>query len=343
RHANERLHSLVRHSSDITTILTADGIARYQSPAIERVLGYRPEELVGKEIFDYVHPEDLERVMGTFDHLLDNAAANPLVELRFRHKDGSWRNLEAIGSNLLRDPSVGGLVVNSRDTTERRKLHEDQQRFLTNAAHQLKTPITTIVSAAELLVTKRDLDAAKKRQLLDHIFSEGRHMQRLSDTLLRLARAGSDRRGPDLEPVDLAEAARQAARRMVPLAEGLGLSVRVGWDSTYALADPGWLQEMLLILLGNAAKHSGRDREIRLHAKDNVIVVEDEGTGISGADLPHVFERFYRGKGSEEGFGLGLSIARGLAERMGGTITLGSTEGSGTWVKIELPRAAADA
>ncbi|HEV2742266.1 MAG TPA: PAS domain-containing protein, partial [Rubrobacter sp.] len=158
RHANERLHSLVRHSSDITTILTADGIARYQSPAIERVLGYTPEELVGKEIFDYVHPEDLERVMGTFDHLLDNAAANPLVELRFRHKDGSWRNLEAIGSNLLRDPSVEGLVVNSRDTTERRLLHEDQQRFLTNAAHQLKTPITTIVGAAELLVTKQDLD-----------------------------------------------------------------------------------------------------------------------------------------------------------------------------------------
>lgn len=343
RHANERLHSLMRHGSDITTILDADGNARYQSPAIERVLGYGSEELLGEKIFSYVHPEDLERVMSASDQLLNDAAVNPLVEFRFRHKDGSWRHLEAIGSNLLHDPSVEGIVVNSRDTTERKKLHEDQQRFLTNAAHQLKTPITTIVGAAELLVTKQDLDAARKRQLLDHLFSEGRHMQRLSDTLLRLARVGLDRQGPHLEPVDLKEAARQAAGRMAPLAEGLGLSIRVEGDTNYVLADPGWLQEMLLILLGNAAKHSSRGQEVRLRTTSNAIVVEDEGRGINGADLPHVFERFYRGKSSDGGFGLGLSIARELVERMEGSITLNSTEGSGTRIQIKLPSAVADA
>ena len=336
RHANERLHSLVRDSSDIITVLAADGSTRYQSPAIERVLGYAPEELIGKKVFDYVHPEDLERVLSKFDHLLSNAAANPLVEFRFRHKNGSWRTLEAIGSNLLHDPSIEGLVVNSRDTTERAKLHEDQQRFLTNAAHQLKTPITTIVGAAELLLTKQELGVAKKRQLLDHIYSEGRHMQRLSETLLRLARVGLDRRGPDLEPVDLAEVTRQAARRMAPLVERLGISLRTDGDGTCAIADPGWLQEVLLILLENAAKHSGPAREIRLRAIENTISVEDDGTGISSDELPHAFERFYRGKGSEEGFGLGLSIARELVERMGGSITLNSIEGSGTAVRIEL-------
>jgi signal transduction histidine kinase len=126
---------------------------------------------------------------------------------------------------------------------------------------------------------------------------------------------------------------------MMPLAENLGLALRVEGDGARALADPDWLQELLLVLLGNAAKHSGPEQVIRLRARENAITVEDEGTGISDADLPHVFERFYRGKGSTEGFGLGLSIGRELVERMGGSITLSSREGSGTRVEIRLPDA----
>ncbi|CAA9467830.1 MAG: diguanylate cyclase/phosphodiesterase (GGDEF & EAL domains) with PAS/PAC sensor(s) [uncultured Rubrobacteraceae bacterium] len=330
----ERFQSLVRHSSDIITVLSADGKARYQSPAIERVLGYRPDELVGENVFDYVHPEDLEQVLSKFAGLLNDTETHALVQVRFRHKDGSWRHLEAVGSNLLHDPGVEGVVVNSRDTTERSTLLEDQRRFMANAAHQLKTPITTIAGAAELLVTKQSLDAPKKRQLLDHVFSEARHMQRLSETLLRSARIGLDRRDPDLAPVDLTEAARLAARRFSPLAE---VDLRVEGDGARALADPELLQEVLLVLLDNAAKHSGPDRHIHLRAVGNTITVEDGGTGISDADLPHVFERFYRGKGGGEGFGLGLSIARELVERMGGSIFLDSTEGSGTTARIDLP------
>jgi PAS domain S-box-containing protein len=341
--AKERFHSLVLHSSDINTILAADGTVVYQSPALERILGYKPEELIGKDVFKYVHPEDLEQVLNEFENLLDNPGTHLMVTFRFRHKEGSWRYLEATGSNLLHDPGIEGLVFNSRDVTERRNLYENQQRFLANAAHQLKTPITTIVGAAELLVTKKNLRADKKGQLLDHIFSESHRLQRLSDTLLRAAKAGRDRQEPELEAVDLTEAARHAAARMAPLAEGSGLSLRVEGDGTRALADPEWLQEVLLIVLGNAAKHSSSAREIRVRARQTAITVEDEGTGIGSDDLPHVFERFYRGDGGTEGFGLGLSIGRELVERMGGTITIDSTEGKGTRVRIELRNAGVDA
>jgi signal transduction histidine kinase len=210
---------------------------------------------------------------------------------------------------------------------------------LANAAHQLKTPITTIVGATELLVTKQNLDDAKRRQLLDHIFSEGRHMQRLSETLLRLARVGWDQREPSLKVVDLDAAARQAAERMMPLAESAGLSLHVEGNGARVLADIEWLQEVLLVLLSNAIKHSRSGQKISLRARESTITVEDEGTGISPMDLPYVFERFYRGKGSTEGFGLGLSICRELVERMGGYITLSSGEGVGTTVKVELPEA----
>ncbi len=92
-----------------------------------------------------------------------------------------------------------------------------------------------------------------------------------------------------------------------------------------------------MVLLSNAVKHSSRGGEIRLRISPGNIVVEDEGAGIHQADLPHIFERFYRGKGSSEGFGLGLSICRELTERMEGSVSISSREGVGTAVKIELP------
>ena len=232
------------------------------------------------------------------------------------------------------------VMTHAEDITERKKLEENQQRFLTNAAHQLKTPITTIAGAAELLVTKQDLHVVKRRQLLDHIFDESRHMQRLADTLLRLSRVSWDQREPDLEldlkVVDLAAAVRQAAERMMSLAESAGLALCVEGDGACVLADPEWLQEVLLILLSNAIKHSNPGRNITLRLLEGAITVEDEGAGISAVDTPYVFERFYKGKGSMEGFGLGLSICQELVEQMGGYVTLSSEEGVGTSVRVEL-------
>jgi signal transduction histidine kinase len=92
-------------------------------------------------------------------------------------------------------------------------------------------------------------------------------------------------------------------------------------------------------LFSNAIMHSSRGGEIRLRVRDGSVTVEDEGVGISPDDLPYIFERFYRGKGSSEGFGLGLSISRELVERMGGSIFIRSREGIGTTVEIELPKA----
>ena len=96
---------------------------------------------------------------------------------------------------------------------------------------------------------------------------------------------------------------------------------------------------MLLVLLSNAIKHSSRGGDIRVRVKGSAITVEDEGMGRSSVDLPHVFERFYRGKGSSEGFGLGLPICKELTERMGGSISIRSREGISTTARIELPEA----
>jgi signal transduction histidine kinase len=236
------------------------------------------------------------------------------------------------------DNHRGGVLIMIQDLSGERRLEMNQQRFLANAAHELKTPITTIIGSAELLLTGADEDAAARRRFLEHILSEGRRMQRLSDTLLRLARIGAARREPDLQSVDPEAVARRASERIEPLAQSAEVELRVeARHSSRVRADPEQLEQVLLALLSNAVQHSERGGRVRLRVDGGTFIVEDEGSGIDPEDLPHLFERFYRGKGYAGGFGLGLSICRDLVEGMGGRITLRPREGAGTVAEIRLP------
>ena len=135
KESEERFRSLVQNASDVVTVLDAEGAILYESPSVERVLGYRPEELVGESAFYYVHPDDRGRVLGAFAEGSKSPGTTftPL-KYRFRHKDGSWRCLESVNNNLLSDPKVRGMVVNSRDVTERVRAEEELRRSEANLA-----------------------------------------------------------------------------------------------------------------------------------------------------------------------------------------------------------------
>jgi signal transduction histidine kinase len=237
----------------------------------------------------------------------------------------------------LAGPETNEVLVVLQDLSQGHQLEANQQRFLSNAAHQLKTPLMVILGAAELLASGWDEDSALRERLLNHILSEGRRMERMSDVLLRLAHVGWGEREPVIESLNLAAAARYAAELVEPLTESAGLGIAVEGEDAYVRADSEWLQEVLLVLLSNSIQHSGRGGFIRLKVRGATVTVEDTGVGISPEDLPHVFERFYRGRGSSEGFGIGLSICKELTERMGGSISIRSQEGVGTAIKVALP------
>ena len=241
------------------------------------------------------------------------------------------------------DDHKGGVLVVMQDLSGGRRLEANQQRFLANAAHELKTPITTILGAAELLLDGDDEDPDTRRRFLNHIHAEAERMRRLSDTLLRLARVGWDQREPELETVELADVARSAAERIKPLAESAGLEVRTAGRGKRVRADYELLEQALLVLLSNAVTYSEEGGTITLRFGDNGITVEDEGSGMDPEVLPHVFERFYRGKSGMGGFGLGLPICKELVEGMGGTISIDSQTGVGTSVEIKLPEDETDA
>ena len=123
--AGRWMRSVVENSSEIVSIVDPDGALRYANPAWERVLGYAPEETVGMNVLDLVHPDDLPHVLEeTEKALLEEGVARNKAEYRFRHKEGSWRWLESVGTYLLGDPAVGGVVVSSRDVTQRKEAEE---------------------------------------------------------------------------------------------------------------------------------------------------------------------------------------------------------------------------
>jgi PAS domain S-box-containing protein len=249
--------------------------------------------------------------------------------------------------NLEYVPNLGesgkdGVLIVAQDLSEGRRLEEIQQRFLARAAHQLRTPLSAITFAAELLVTKGD-DPVARRRFLEHILTGAERMNRLSDSLLKLARVGWGTREPELEPIDLLDVVHSAAEMAKPLAESAGLDVTAEGQSAWVVADPALLEEALLIPITNALQHSDPGKTVRLRVSGASVTVEDEAGGIAEEDLPHLFERFYTGKGSSGGTGLGLPICKDLVEKMDGEISIRSEKGVGTSVRIELPEVEPDA
>ena len=125
RRSEERFRSLVRNSVDVNVILARDGSIAYESPAVERVLGYRAEDRIGQPAIEVVHPDDRLRVERLFLTVARRPNAEASAELRVRHADGSWRSIEAVVKNLADDPAVGGIVANYRDVTARKALETE--------------------------------------------------------------------------------------------------------------------------------------------------------------------------------------------------------------------------
>jgi PAS domain S-box-containing protein len=133
KRSERRFRSLVRYASDIITILDAEGVILYESPAVERVLGFRPGERTGLSAFSQVHPEDLPMARERFAALVNEPELRVSLEYRAKDSEGRWRYFEAVGTNLLEDPVIKGIVVNARDITERRRaegaLRDTEERF----------------------------------------------------------------------------------------------------------------------------------------------------------------------------------------------------------------------
>lgn len=217
---------------------------------------------------------------------------------------------------------------------------QNQQQFLSDASHELKTPLTVILSSAELLKTAAQ---PEQRQYVDNISVESRRMKALVEDMLTLSRAESGRAAP-FAPLDLSDLVTDAALRFEPVAFEAGHPLQYDIQNGAVLSgDRQQLDQLLDILLDNAVKYAAKDAPIRLTldiaGKNAVLAVENPGVPIPADKLPHLFERFYRvddARADAGGFGLGLAIARQIARRHKGTITAASDQRA-TRFTVTLP------
>lgn len=220
---------------------------------------------------------------------------------------------------------------------------ETQKRFTADASHELRTPFTAMQTEIEVALRNPKLRPAEARQMLASNLDEVVRIRALVDGLLRLAR----RDNLALEQhVEIDALAKAVLSRMKKTAATKQIRLRHDLASVRATVDPSAIEEVMLILLDNAIKYSSQQSEVMLRVRSTrdyvCIEVQDEGAGISSADLPHVFERFYRGDKSRtkqhvEGFGLGLSIAQQIVAAHKGRITVTSNPGK-TIFRIRLAR-----
>ena len=181
-----RYRSLVQNSYDVITVLNPDGSRQYVSPSLAQILGYDPNELLQDNVFNLVHPDDAPRLRDEIERCLHGAKATAALNLRFRHRNGDWRKFEAIGTNLLQEPSVGGIVFNSRDITAREaaesSLRESEERFRSAFDH---APIgLAVISTTRIGQVNRslcDLLGYSEAELLGKSLEDITHPDDLAD------------------------------------------------------------------------------------------------------------------------------------------------------------------
>ncbi len=224
---------------------------------------------------------------------------------------------------------------------------ESQQRFISNAAHQLRTPLAGLKTHAEL--ARRQPSTSELSSLLDMIAGETQRTSHLVNQLLTLARAEPGEAVSGGQPVNLHEIISRDLRGWVQRAVGKNIDLGFELDDAWILGEPLLLRELVANLLDNALAYTqaGGSVTVRTGAHDgeSVLEVEDNGPGIPEAEREKVFERFYRiAATGGEGCGLGLSIVSEIAERHSGRIDLGLPSGGrGTLIRVVFPRLAAQA
>jgi len=224
---------------------------------------------------------------------------------------------------------------------------EKQKNFVADASHELRTPLSVMQTNLELVMENKAETVESQSKWLENIYLENKHMTKLVNDLLLLARADSDLQLLEMESFSISTAAEEASGPLIPLAKEKDLSISISIQPDIEFfGDQSKIKQLIVILMDNAVKYTPEGGSVGLSvssSRDNVeMVVSDTGEGVAEEDQDKIFERFYRvdkARSSEAGgLGLGLSIAGWIVKEHQGTIKVDSAVGKGSTFRISLPR-----
>lgn len=348
RRQEEFRQHLLESFPDLILVLNLKSEYTFVSPRIRELLGYGPEELLGRKV------EDVERSSPELARLYREVAAgeNPRAscEYRARHQDGNWRTMLGIASPLMdAEGKSAGVIISVRDVTTEKRLEQQivqserlaaMGQMIGGFAHELNNPLTSILGMAELLQEGGVTETGRKQITILH--QQARRAAEIVQNLQYFARPPA----PGRSQVDVNELVQRTVHlQSYPLRKS---NITVDFlpepSLPVVVADSNQLMQVFLNLLLNAEQAIRENREkgtIRVRLGRNTdsvwIVFQDDGPGIAPENLPHIFDPFFTTKRPGRGTGLGLSICKTVLREHGGNIEATSAPGGGAVFTITLP------
>ena len=370
RRLKESLNNYRTLADNVNDVIARTNLAGehvYLSPSALNVLGFAPEELLGRAVNDLISPESAA-VVDAAVAVMHASPGLPLAfTVRFQHKDGHWLWLQVSARMIYESGEAVGVIHVSRDITqqvitkqalqdakaEAEAANQAKAEFLANISHEIRTPMNGVLGALQLL--DNEPISPQGRELMRRANDCGRMLSQLLNDVLDFSKIEAGQLELSPEPTAPAEALRSVVTLLEPDARAKGIELRteIVGEGLWIEADPLRLRQAIFNLLGNAIKFTaqghvtarltltegdGRHRGMRLE-------VQDTGIGISPANQARLFERFRQAESSTArrfgGTGLGLSITRALVRMMGGEMGFESREGEGStfWITASAPAA----
>jgi PAS domain S-box-containing protein len=355
-----RFRALIEKSTDVITLTSPDLICTYISPSVRHILGYEPEDLVARGMSVCLHPDEVPIVRRIRERLEPGEVSAPYV-IRTIHKDGSMRWMEGTSTNLIHDPSVGAIVSNFRDVTERRRLEEQLRQaqkmeaigsLAGGVAHDFNNLLSVILAYSDLIASDLKPSDAIYADVAE-IRGAGQRAADLTKQLLAFSRKQMlQPRVVDLNAI--VAASERMLRRLI--GEDIELTVFADKNLDRILVDPGQVEQVIMNLAVNARdamvgggkltietknvlldEHYASEHPEIQHGPHVMFAMTDTGTGMSPATQARIFEPFFTTKETGRGTGLGLSTVFGIVKQSGGSIWVYSEEGRGTTFKVYLP------
>ena len=343
KHEQQRSEAILGNVADGIVAVDRDGDVVLWNQAAERITGVAAAEALGR---------NPATVLGrSLETQAPTGSRSRLVPIR-RGADEVWLSLSEA---VMTDPAgaVAGRIYAFRDISDERAVEQMKSDFVSTVSHELRTPLTSIYGFAETLLRQDVLFGEEEREtFLRYIASESERLTAIVDSLLSVAQLDAGGMEVQIAPTDVAKVVTEAVRtaESASTANGHRFRVVLEREPLEAAADRDKLAQVLSHLLDNAVRYSPSGGTVTVGARlvDAMVEVrvEDEGVGISLAEQERIFRKFYRGEAAAKTIGsgetgLGLFLAEGLVDAMGGRIWVESGEGAGAVFSFELPAAAA--
>jgi PAS domain S-box-containing protein len=352
KESEQHYRALIENEVDIVTILDKNGDIKYESPAIQQILGYSTEELIGKSVFNLIHPADMPAVRAAFSEVLVTHEPSKPLEFRFRHKDSGYRVVESVARNLLTIPAIGGVIVNSRDITQRRRAEAALRRR--DAALQLSHARIRALNGR--LLEAEDLERRRISRELHDDLNQALAALAVDIGSMQVATAASS--SPDFNRaigaiqdrvVKLSDSVRHLAYQLHPsILDHLGLAVALrSYCEEFARREgihvefehrnvDGGLSPQVASSVYRVAQEALRN--VAKHSKAKTAYVAVAGTKrfvslvVRDTGIGFVLARVAAGQS------LGLTSMEERSRLLNGKLQIVSTPGQGTIVKLRFPR-----